>query len=63
MVVHQPMGDGCRRVSLRDQPVGAARSLAEVLAVVRAVGIAPGADEAAASPLIEWRGAGVDVWA
>ncbi|MDG9715456.1 hypothetical protein [Streptomyces sp. DH24] len=42
--------------------VGVARCVADVLAVVRRVGIIVGHEEAGATPLIEWRGGGVDRW-
>ncbi|MFV0132485.1 hypothetical protein ACLGIH_04390 [Streptomyces sp. HMX87] len=39
-----------------------ATSLADVVALVRRVGIELDPDEAVASSLIEWRGAGADAW-
>ncbi|MFI6012591.1 hypothetical protein ACIBAG_27880 [Streptomyces sp. NPDC051243] len=39
-----------------------ARSVADVLAVVSWIGIALDPEEAGTTPLIEWRGGGVDVW-
>ncbi|WOP39280.1 hypothetical protein RKE32_35505 [Streptomyces sp. Li-HN-5-13] len=61
MVVHEPLVDGGRQVSVRGETAGVARSVAEVVVVVRRVGIVLDPEEAASTPLIEWRGA--DAWA
>ncbi len=42
--------------------MGVARSVADVLAVVRRLGIVLGHEEAGTTPLIEWRGGGADTW-
>lgn len=62
VVVHQHFGGGGRHVSVRGEVVGVARSVADVLAVVRRVGIVLGHEEARTTPLIEWRGGGADAW-
>ena len=62
VVVHQPLLTGGRRVSVRGQSVAVAHSLADVLAVVRRIGILLEHEEAGGTALIEWRGGGVGVW-
>ena len=63
VVVHEPLVNGGRQVSVRGEIAGVARSVAEVLVVVRRVGIVLDPEEAASTPLIEWRGRGADAWA
>ncbi|WP_432135355.1 MULTISPECIES: hypothetical protein [unclassified Streptomyces] len=62
VVVHQPSGAGGRQVSVGGRPVGVAWSLSDVLGVVRRIGIALNHEEAATTPLIEWRGGGTTAW-
>ncbi|GAA2648752.1 hypothetical protein GCM10010307_56640 [Streptomyces vastus] len=62
VVVHQPFGGSGRQVAVRGKVVGVAHSVADVLAVVRRLGIALGHEEAGVTPLIEWRGGGADAW-
>jgi hypothetical protein len=62
VVVHAPYDSGGRRVTLRGKQAGVARSVADVLELLRLAGVHLDAEEAAASPLIEWRGGGPDLW-
>ncbi|HET9382630.1 MAG TPA: hypothetical protein VFP69_17620 [Streptomyces sp.] len=62
VVVHKPFSAGGRQVSLMGRVVGVATGVADVLAVVRRVGIIVGHEEAGTTPLIEWRGGGADRW-
>ncbi|MFJ9538315.1 hypothetical protein ACIRPX_13735 [Streptomyces sp. NPDC101225] len=62
MVVHRPLLTGGRQVSVRGEGVVVARSLADVLAVVRRIGILLEYEDAGGTALIEWRGGGADVW-
>lgn len=62
MVVHRPLPAGGRQVSVRGAGVAVAGSVADVLALVRRIGILLEHEEAGTSALIEWRGGGVDVW-
>lgn len=62
VVVHRPLLTGGRQVSVRGEAVAVARSLADVLAVVRRVGILLEYEEVGSTALIEWRGGGVHVW-
>ncbi len=62
MVVHRPRGGPGREVSVAGTPAGRAYSLADVVALVRRVGIDLDPGEALATSLIEWRGAGADSW-
>ncbi|CAL9354550.1 hypothetical protein SUDANB6_00534 [Streptomyces sp. enrichment culture] len=61
VVVHQQLGGG-RQVSVGGRMVGTARSVAEVLAVMRRVGVHLEHEEVRTTPLIEWRGGGADAW-
>lgn len=62
VVVHQQRDGGGRQVSVAGEMVGTAQSLADVLALVRRVGVHLEHEEAPTTPLIEWRGGGADAW-
>ncbi|MET8468842.1 hypothetical protein ABZY90_32285 [Streptomyces sp. NPDC006422] len=62
VVVHPVRGDDGRLVTLRGRRAGVARSLTDVVELLRLAGVALDADEVATSPLIEWRGGGPGAW-
>ncbi|QRV27419.1 hypothetical protein I6J42_24855 [Streptomyces californicus] len=65
VIVHPPSPNGGRRVTVHGQIVGLAHGRGEVAALLRAVGFAPGPDEAVELDrpgLIEWRGGDLDTW-
>ncbi|GGW95250.1 hypothetical protein [Streptomyces noursei] len=59
-VVH-PLSEGTRRVTVRGEPVGRARNLADVYEFLRRAGLED--PVLADSALIEWRGGDREVWA
>ncbi|MFI7382180.1 hypothetical protein [Streptomyces sp. NPDC049813] len=62
VVVHAQLDGGGRRVTLRGEQAGIARSVTDVVEMLRCAGVDLDAEEAAASPLIEWRGGGPQAW-
>ncbi|MGY0019902.1 hypothetical protein ACVHNB_13080 [Streptomyces sp. YJ-C3] len=47
---------------VRGRRAGVARSVDDVVALLRLLGVDLDAEEAAVSPLIEWRGGGPAMW-
>jgi hypothetical protein len=63
VIVHPLSPDGGRRVTIRDEAVGSAYNLFDLLEYLRRAEL-PEADTAIDDPdLIEWRGGGPEVWA
>jgi hypothetical protein len=62
VVVHPLSPDGGRRVTIRDESVGTAYNLFDLLEFLRRAEL-PEVDTAIDDPeLIEWRGGGPEVW-
>ena len=62
VVVHPMSPDGGRRVTIRDESVGTAYNLFDLLEFLRRAEL-PEADTAIDDPdLIEWRGGGLEAW-
>lgn len=62
VVVHAAQDGYGRRVTLRGRQAGVAHCLADVIELLRLVGVDLDAEEAVTSPLIDWRGGGPDLW-
>jgi hypothetical protein len=63
VIVHPPQPDGGRRVTIRDEYVGTAYHLLDVVEFLRLAGL-PEADTKIDDPeLLEWRGGGPTYWA
>ncbi|MGP3927393.1 MULTISPECIES: hypothetical protein [unclassified Streptomyces] len=61
VVVH-PWAEGARRVTIRGEPVGKARSPSDVLEFLRVAGLDENAVRLDDPDLIEWRGGGPADW-
>ncbi|WP_428951129.1 hypothetical protein [Streptomyces sp. cg35] len=61
-MVHDAHDGGGRSVTVRGRQAGVARSVDDVVALLRLLGVDLDAEEAAVSPLIEWRGGGPAMW-
>ncbi|WP_030798931.1 hypothetical protein [Streptomyces sp. NRRL S-337] len=62
VVVHPPSPSGGRRVTVRGQIAGLAYGIADLLEFLRRAGLDPDEVRLDDRGLIEWRGAGPDVW-
>ncbi|MFJ1865519.1 hypothetical protein ACIOD1_12890 [Streptomyces sp. NPDC088097] len=62
IVVHVPDESGGRRVHVDSEILGLAHSLKDVRKFLRRAGLDWDEEQIAASPWIEWRGGGFDVW-
>lgn len=62
VVVHAARDGSGRRVTLRGKQAGLAHSVADVIEILRLAGVDLDVEEAAESPLIEWRGGASGVW-
>ncbi|MBO1329986.1 hypothetical protein J3486_01780 [Streptomyces sp. VRA16 Mangrove soil] len=60
--MHPAHGGGGRCVTLRGKQAGVARSLGDVIELLRLHGVALDTDEAVTTPLIEWREGGPGLW-
>ncbi|WP_043262697.1 hypothetical protein [Streptomyces sp. CT34] len=62
VVVHPPMTDGGRQVTIRGERMGTAYHLLDLIELLRCADL-PKTDTAIDDPeLIDWRGGGPDVW-
>lgn len=62
VVVHPPQEEGGRRVTVHGEPIGVAMNLLDVVEFLRRAGLEFDENEAAVSPLVEWRGGGPSYW-
>ncbi|MGX1881626.1 hypothetical protein [Streptomyces sp. NPDC055287] len=62
VIVHPPLGDSGRRVTVRGEDFGLASGLPDLVEFLNRAGLGMEDTEAVVSPLIDWRGGGPDYW-
>lgn len=62
IVVKRPRGTGGRRVRIDGTTVGLAHNVRDLVEFLRRAGLEMDEDEVVVTPLIDWDGAGPEVW-